>query len=312
MPFASGSKISLMTANKKTFKSAVLDRLGGTLFRWAERRLQIDDVVLCEQRGARLGKVLYGIDKKHRMRTQANLTVAFPEWTSDYRHEMVKKVYEHFGIVAADFMRTPKRSTQEVIESVELLGYEHYEEANSRGKGVLLCTAHFGNWERAGHFFRAIGNELSVVAREADQGPVEKRVGDLRKAAGLHVLYRGADAREMIKRLRANQTLAILPDQNSDEVFIPFFGHAAGSAIGPAKLHIKTGAALVPGYLVRTGPGKYRAITEPVIDLNGQNDDVEALTREISLSLERVVRLYPEQYLWLHDRWKSARRRGLA
>ena len=115
----------------------------------------------------------------------------------------------------------------------------------------------------------------------------------------------------MIRRLRANQALAILPDQNSDDVFVPFFGHLAGSANGPAKLHIKTGAAIVTGYCVRVGPGKYLNIGEPMIDPEGTCDDVEQITREVSARLERVIRQYPEQYLWLHDRWRSARRQGL-
>ena len=292
-------------------QKALLDKIGHKVFRWAERRYGADDILLCERRGAQLGRLLYRVDKKHRLRTHANLEVAFPEWTDSYRNEMVLKVYEHFGIMTADFMRTTKRSTQELLDSVELIGYENYEEANARGKGVLFCTAHFGNWERAGHFFHAKGNQLSVVAREANQGLVEQRVGELRKSAGLNVLYRGNDAREMLKRLRSNETLAILPDQNSDEVFIKFFGHPAGSAIGPAKLHIKTGAAIIPCYMVRIGPGKYRGIAEPLIDPEGTNTNVEDLTQAISQSLENIIRQYPEQYLWLHDRWKSARRRGL-
>ncbi len=287
-----------------------VDSLIRRLLGATERFVGAEDVLTSEARGRRIGRLVHRLDRKHRLQTVVNLGIAFPELSDGERSRLAIRVYEHVGIVAASFLRT-RRISQAELNLTETTGIEHVHEAFSYGKGALLTTAHFGNWERAGHWWSSNFSTLAAVARESNQSVVEEFATGIRKAAGVDVLYRGSDAREMIRRLRSNQALAILPDQNSDEVFVPFFGHPAGCANGPAKLHIKTGAAIVTGYCVRVGAGKYLNIAEPLIDPRGESDDVEGITREINSRLENIVRQYPEQYLWLHDRWRSARRRGL-
>jgi len=115
----------------------------------------------------------------------------------------------------------------------------------------------------------------------------------------------------MLAELRKNKLLGVLPDQNTDECFVPFFGHPTGTVLGPAVLHQRTGAVMLPAYCVRIGIGQYRVIVRPPIDLQNIEENRELLAAEMNARLEEVIREYPEQYLWMHDRWKSARRAGL-
>ena len=254
--------------------------------------------------------VLYRLDKKHRMRTQANLRLAFPEWSVEKVHETALEVYRHFGRVTADFLRTPLRTPEEA-NSAEVVGIENLEHAHALGKGVMIITAHYGNWERFAHWFTVNGYTLNVVARDANQGLVTEKVNALRTQAGAAVLSRGNAARAILGKLKSGDLVGILNDQNNGDCFVPFFGKPCGTALGPAVLHLRTGAPLIPSYFTRLGPGKYRAeFLPPVLGEDFDKDEIRITTR-LNEILESVIRRHPEQWLWLHDRWKSARLRGL-
>jgi len=188
---------------------------------------------------------------------------------------------------------------------------ENFDEAESMGKGILALTGHMGNWERFGHWATSIGRHLSVVARDANQSDVQNRVAKIREHTGIEVLSQGNSARSILVKLRQKKIVALLPDQNADEIFVPFFGRMAGTVLGPAVLHQRTGAPLLPSYCVRTGVGKYRVIVRPAIDLENTVHDLAVVTTQVNAALESVIREYPEQWLWMHDRWKNARVRGL-
>ena len=111
--------------------------------------------------------------------------------------------------------------------------------------------------------------------------------------------------------LRGGGTVALLPDQNSEECFVPFFGQPCGSVLGPAVLHLRTGATLIPAFCVRTGVGKYHVRVHPSVNPDGKEKDPVAITATLNRILEDEVRQHPEQWLWMHDRWKSARRKGM-
>lgn len=269
------------------------------------------NAIQAEQRGARLGGFLYCIDRKHRERTKANLAIAFPEWDEKKRHEVAREVYRHFGRVMGDFVRSGVRTPQEVNDSIEAEGAEIFDQLVSEGRGMIGVTAHFGNWERFAQWVAAKGIPVSVVARDANQEGVQEMVSQLREKTGVSLLSRGNAARQILTKLRNGEFIGILPDQNADECFVPFFGKPAGTVMGPAVLHMRTKAAIIPCYCVRIGPGKYKVIVRPPIDPDCIEKNPEEITRLINVDLEFMVRQYPEQYLWLHDRWKEARRRGM-
>lgn len=288
-----------------------INRAGPGAFDFLQRFFLLEDVAAAERRGRRIGRLLYRLEWRRRRRAIDNLELAFPEWSPADRRHVAKKTFEHFGMVFADFLRTPLRTTQEVLESVEVTGQEHFEQGFAKGKGIIACTAHFGNWERFGHWLISTGRMITVVARDANQDGVQSRVSRIRSLTGMRVLSRGDSTRDILKCLRNNEIIGILPDQNADETYVPFFGRQAGTVLGPAVLHMRTKAPLLPAYCVRLGPGKYRVICLPPIDPEGEETDPNKLTAQINAALESVIREYPEQWLWLHDRWRSARRAGL-
>jgi len=295
----------------KRKRKELLNRLALGLFGVAQRSFERNDIAKAERRGARIGMILYRLDRKHREQTYRNLQIAFPEWGEREREDVARRCFQHFGIVLADFLRSAKRSDEELLAGIEIDGFEHVEAAEARDKGIIALTAHFGNWERFAHLCTAKGRDITVVARDADDGDLQTRVLEMREHTGMKVLSRGNAARGMLKVLRDKGIVGILPDQNSDECFVPFFGKPCGTVMGPAVLHQRTGATLLPCYCVRTGVGQYRAILLPAIDPENVEKDPVVLTAEANRVLESVVREYPEQYLWLHDRWRSARRRGM-
>ena len=220
-------------------------------------------------------------------------------------------MYEHFGTVLSDFLRTPLRTEQSLIESIQVEDRGPFDEAIAMGKGVLVVTAHFGNWERIGHVVVSQGYSLTAVARDANQNAVQQRVHSLREMTGMTILSRGDSARGLIRALRANTLVAMLPDQNDDEVFVPFFGKPCGTVLGPAVLQQRTKCALLPAYCVRTGTDQYRVIIRPLVNPDLKETDLAVVTAKWMHELESAIKEYPEQYLWLHDRWKSARQRGM-
>jgi KDO2-lipid IV(A) lauroyltransferase len=284
------------------------NKLGTFAFRRALAWMQNKDALQAEASGRKLGRFAMKIAKKQRVQTLANLELAFPEKDETWRRDIAVKVFEHFGMLATDFLRTNQRTDAEVQEHMTYEGYETFQEALALGKGVLVLTAHFGNWERVSQFSRVMGYPLTVVARDANDEGLNKMVMDLRKKAGLTVLSRGNAARGVMERLRQNGIVAMLPDQNSGEAFLPFFGRPCGTVLGPGVIHLRTGAPVVTAYCVRTGPQTYHTSIGDILPMAGSPEE---LMTQANLALETMIRKHPEQYLWMHDRWRSARRKGL-
>lgn len=284
--------------------------LGRWAFSWGQNAFTKRSTVQAEQLGIKLGNLGYRVLKRHRTKGILSLEVAYPELSLAERDAILRQSFQHFGIVAGDFLRALERSDEEIASNMETEGLELGEKLLSDGKGILAVLPHFGNWERLAHWFKVRGGTMSVVARHANDSAMEARVGAIRKHEGLHVIGRDGGAKEVFKRLAAGEIIGILPDQNSEEAFLPFFGKPAGTVLGPAKLAQKTGAPLLPVFCPRVGPGRYRLIIKPVVDCSAGRTPQDIMT-DVNAVFEEVIRQYPGQYLWLHDRWKSARRRGL-
>lgn len=281
------------------------------MFDQAQRSYARGDVIRAEKKGERLGLMAYRLDSKHRNRAIANLRLAFPERDHEWAVYTARESFRHFGRLVGDFMRSPARTNEEALASITLSDESRSNIESTDGRGVVICSAHFGNWERAAHFVSATGRKLSVVARDLDQEGVQEHVLRLRKSSGIEVMSRGDAAMGMMRRLRRKECVAVLPDQNAGDAWIKFFGHTAGTVLGPAVMAKRTGAMLVPAYCVRIGPGRYEMVVQKPMDPEIRAFEPTEIMAELNLGLEEVVRKAPEQYLWMHDRWKSARRAGL-
>lgn len=286
-------------------------RAGFFAFSKFEKFFLKKDPIAAERAGEKLAMLVFKLSKKHRNRALSNLALAFPEMPAEERLELAKRCFLHFGRVFADFLRSSARTDEEVISTCEIVNQEILDAELAKGKGIMLITGHFGNWERAAHRVVAAGYKVTVVARDANDSDLNQSVMRIREKQGIAVLPRGKAARGILSVLKANEVIAILPDQNSGDIFIPFFGKPAGTVTGPSSIAIKTGAPMVPLYCRRVGPAKYEARIYPPLEPVEGYEPVEALTRAINNSLEAAIRETPEQWLWFHNRWKSARRAGL-
>ena len=295
----------------KASRRKVLNLVGEGLFTRFQSSFLGKSPVEAEKAGERLAMWWYVLDRKHRRRTRKNLAMAFPEWTDTQVHSTSQQVFRHFGRVAGDFMRSSERTNEEVLASIEVEGIEHLEEAEAMNHGVLMITGHIGNWERYAHWVVAAGRQLTVVARDANQEGIQSHLLRMRESVGVEVLSRGNTARQALVRLKRNERIGILADQSSYDCFVPFFGFPCGTVTGPAVLHKRTGAAICPCFCIWQDYNRYKVFAMPLIDPGNLEEDVEKLTATLNGALESVIREHPTQWLWMHDRWKSARRRGL-
>lgn len=276
----------------------------------AERSFLKRDPFSAERLGARFGNLAYKLDKKHRQRTLSNLEMAMPELSQERREEIALGVFRHFGRITADFMRAEVRTEKDLLDSLDIHGYENLEAANAAGKGVLIVTGHYGNWERLAHWLALQGNPFSVVARDANDTGMNLKVNQKRHASGVEVISRGNAARIILTKLKQKELVGIIPDQNSGESYLPFFNKPCGTVLGPAVLHLRTKAPILPVFCHWVAPCKYKVeILPPVVALEGEKPE-DIMTR-INAILEGNIREHPEQWLWMHDRWKSARQKGL-
>ncbi len=262
--------------------------------------------------GAVVGTLVYAVARRRRALALANLGAAFPEKEPQQIAEMAKRVFENFGRTAAEFLRTRHLSAETVSNLVEIEGLEKVDRALQEGKGALMITAHFGNWELMARYLTDRGYRLSVVARDANDPRTTEIVNEIRRENGYQVFSRGNAAKFILGCLRRNELVGILPDQNAGDVFLRFFGRECGSVVGPAVIHLRTGAPLIPIFCVRLPGDRHRIEVHPPIEtaLTGDTDrDAKAIMEEVQAAIERQVRRYPDQWLWFHDRWKSARRR---
>jgi KDO2-lipid IV(A) lauroyltransferase len=296
-----------MSSPRKKFEK----RAGFFAFTTLEKAFLKKDPLAAERSGEKIGRIVYRLSKKHRNQALSNLKLAYPELTDEQRIEMAQNCFRHFGRVFADFLRSSARTDQEILTTCPLHGAEHLDAAMAKGTGGILISGHFGNWERAAHRVAAAGYKVTVVARDANDGDLNQAVLRIREKQGVEVLSRGQAARGILKKLKQNEFVAILPDQNSGEPFLPFFGKPAGTVTGPASIHIRTGAPLIPIFCRWVSPNQYRVdLYDPIEAVPGYEPE-EAFTRAINNCLESVIREAPEQWLWFHNRWKSARKAGL-
>jgi KDO2-lipid IV(A) lauroyltransferase len=245
---------------------------------------------------------------------ESNLRLAFPDRDDAWIRETMAKSYRHLGREAAAMMRMSKLRAQEVIDRTDTIGWNELEAALSVGKGVLLVTGHYGNWEIAAAAVAARGVPIAAIVRRQGNRLVDERLQDLRRSLGVETIYQGQAPSRVPRILRANGVVGIVGDQDARRsgVFVPFFGHPASTHRGPALFALRLGAPVF-SCIARRMPGdeiRYEVAGERVdVNVTGVlDDDIYRLTAELALRLERQIRLAPEQYFWFHRRWKTAER----
>jgi KDO2-lipid IV(A) lauroyltransferase len=262
--------------------------------------------------GARVATLLYFFRPPLRRAAAFNLRLAFPEWTEAQRRRTIRRLVRHLGRMASEFSQFPKYTRENIERIVVLDGFENFAAAERHGKGVLFLTGHMGAWELAPFAHALYGHPLHFLVRPVDNARVDALVNRYRCLSGNQPIGKNQSARAMLKILREGGTVGILADQNTapeEGVFVDFFGVPASTTTGLARLALHTDAAVVPGYIYWDADlRKYRLRFEPAIELarsDNEAEDIRENTARFTRAIEDYARNHPDQWLWVHRRWKT-------
>jgi KDO2-lipid IV(A) lauroyltransferase len=243
---------------------------------------------------------------------EENLRLAFPEWSGAQRRGVIRGMVRQIGWLAAEFAHLPSLTRQNVERVILLDDIENFRAAQARGNGILFLTGHMSAWELGPYAHALREAPLHFLVRAVDNSRVDALVERYRCGSGNAPIDKNEAARAVLRVLRANGVVGILADQNTtrtEGVFVNFFGSPACTTAGLARFALHTGAAVVPAF-VRwdAAVGKYRLAYQPALTLVRTGDeaaDVAANTQLFMEIVEAHVRRYPDQWLWVHRRWKE-------
>jgi len=241
-----------------------------------------------------------------------NLTMALPGLTEQERKRILRGVYRHLGWQLVEFCRMTRYTPENTRNWMRTEGLEHYMAAQARGKGVLVITGHLGAWELSSFYHSLMGHPMGMVIRRLDNRPLDEFVNGIRCLHGNRVLHKDDFARGLLRAMRDGDTVGILMDTNMTPpqgVFVEYFGRQACAASGLARVALKTGAAVLPGFMLwEPEERKYVLHFGPELTFARTGDaeaDIVAATQECTRAIESWVRRYPDQWLWIHRRWKT-------
>jgi KDO2-lipid IV(A) lauroyltransferase len=261
--------------------------------------------------GRGLGRLWGSLDRRHLRIAADNLHQAFPDWDEDRVQRTARGVYAHFGTILFDILWMDGRSREELLALTDVEGLEEARAAVASGRGVVCPTGHFGNWEFQGVVSPLFVGPFSVVARPLDNPALDRRLVGLRTSTGNTVIYKKRALSQIIQTIRGGGVVAIVIDQNvqeKDGIFVDFFGRPACTTTVAAALALKTGCMILPVRCPLGPGGRYRMIYGPPVEWEGEGrgpEAVAALTQRLTTIIESWVREHPEQWLWLHRRWKT-------
>jgi KDO2-lipid IV(A) lauroyltransferase len=269
--------------------------------RWA-LRLEKDFLIFFLKKGS----------PRHSRLVSNNLALAFPDAGPSSRAGLKKSIYDHFGRVFMEIVRTFSRGDiHAILARTRVNRIDILARVLEKNRGAIVFSAHFGNWEWIPLILRdRLKKDIHIVARPMDNSRIEAKVREFRETMGSHVMYKKGSLRTILKRLGDNEIVCLLIDQNTVEregVFVDFFGRKATAVTTVSQLYLKKGIPLVPAFLHYQEEEIVLDIL-PEIDYAAAGDDSAALaslTQQLARVIEEQVRKYPEQWFWFHDRWKT-------
>ncbi len=285
-----------------------------SLVRAVDLALSVLPMATVRRCGVWLGRAAYLIDRGHRQTAIENLAAAFPGRSEVECRDLARGVFEHFGSVLLELLRFGWYSRAQMLAAVEAEGDERAAAAYQQGRGVLFFTGHFGYWEMHAIVHAARLQPVSVLARPLDNPRLHKLLERTRTMTGNSVIYRQGAVRRMLQDLANNKGIAVLIDQHlhtADVVYVDFFQRPAATTSALAALALRTGATVIPVFALPLPNGRYRLVYEhPVTPPSADSPDaVREFTQRCTDVLEMYVRRHPEQWLWMHRRWREARNR---
>lgn len=259
-----------------------------------------------------ISQVVYLLHFRLRQVGMRNLAMVFPEKSVAERKRILRGEFTSLGRQLAELCQFPRYTPENVDQVVVYDGLENYERAYALGKGVLFLTAHFGGWELSAFAHSLHGHWVNIVMRPMDNQYLDRMLQSYRTMHGNRVVPKDDFVRGLLSAMKAGETVGILMDTNMTPpqgVFVDFFGIKACTASGLARIAMRTDAAVVPGFTIwDESLGKYRLRFDPALELirtGNLEADIVANTQMFTKVIEDYVRKYPEQWLWVHRRWKT-------
>lgn len=258
-----------------------------------------------------LATLFYYAWPKQRLIALHNLFRAFPERKAPELIAIAKGTYRHMSIMAAEFFEIPYISKENIHKFVEFQGLENLAAAKARNKGILSIVAHFGNWEMMTAALPAVSDPVQIVYRPLDSPVIENLISWVRTANGNGLIQKDGAVLRIFHQLRRNRAIGLLIDQNMaarEGIFVDFFNRPACTSTALAFLAMRTGAPVLPAFMIRMKDGRYKCLIQPPVELietGDEEQDIRANTQKFTSIIEDIVRQYPDQYFWVHQRWKT-------
>jgi len=259
-----------------------------------------------------LGRIWFQLDRRHRQVALSNLKLAWgDELSEDERRTIARRNFIHLAQVLLELPYLRKLNSDDLDGVVSFHGIEHFQSALKQGRGVLLLAWHFGNWELMALAFSLRYHPINIVVRPLDNPFFDNLITKIRTRGGNQLIPKRGSVRKMLRLLAAGDAVALLLDQNPawyEGVFVPFFNEIACTNKTLSTIALRTGAPVLPAFNVRQPDGSYQVFCEPEIVLERSGDttrDVEENTAKFNRIIETYVRRYPEQWFWVHQRWKT-------
>ncbi|MBI3826232.1 MAG: lysophospholipid acyltransferase family protein [Candidatus Rokubacteria bacterium] len=260
--------------------------------------------------GRRAGDLAFVTTGRRRRTALANLVRAFPSLSPAERRRLCRRSYQHVGVMVMELFRMLGEPPERVLARVSIDGAAHLDAVMRSAGRALVLTAHLGNWEILPFAHRLTGHPLTVVVRPLDSALVNRLATRLRARSGVELIDKHDALRPVLTALRQGRLVGILMDQNASRregVFVPFFGHPASTSRSVAVLALRTGAPILPIFIRRAPDGRHRVVIEPPLPIpeTGGEAAVVELTTRCNQAIEAAILAAPEQWLWVHNRWRT-------
>jgi Kdo2-lipid IVA lauroyltransferase/acyltransferase len=262
--------------------------------------------------GTIIGQLAHLVLPHLRRHAERNLRIALPEADERERDRIKRGTFRNLGHLLGEISQFPRFNRANIESVVGYEGLENYLSAVAQGRGVILLTGHIGAWELSVYAHSIYGHPMSFLARRVDNPLVERLAESQRARFGNRSIDKKNSVREVLKTLKAGGVVGILADLNASReegVFCDFFGVPACTTAGVATLALRTGAVVLPGYIIWDEAARiHRLHFEPpieTINTGNQKDDVQINTARYTAALEAIIRRHPDQWLWIHRRWRT-------
>lgn len=281
-------------------RSALITFIAGLPYKYIERM------------GRVLGMFTYFVDVPHRRIVRRNLQFIYPEWTLDHIKETSAHIFQNIGITIAEICQITCLPQDDILQKVKIKGEERLIDAIKDNKGVILISAHIGNWEMIAPFLSArFGSRASMVGRQLRVSIVHRFILRLRTRFGATVIDKEDAMPKMMRAMRQGKILGIMLDQGTKSkmgVKLNFFKRAVTATPATALLAIRCKSPVIPIFCIREAYGRFTIIVESPLNLKRTRDlrsDINTNTQIMLDAVEKAIRAYPEQWFWVHKRWKK-------